>query len=498
LACALVALVFVGCGDDDSSSDDDGEADAGDDDSDDDDSDDDDSDDDDSDDDDSDDDDSDDDDSDDADSGGADASTSDGGDASSSSDSGSPDSGDVDGSPDSAGDTNDDSTDDDTANEDLVTTCAAADNRIDPTEVELDDGSIDELARSRTGGRGVETSRTTTHTRYVSAANGDDDGDGSADNPWQTLQHAADEVEPDTTVLVDDSGSYAPVEFFSGGEPDGFVVFAAADPDSPPLIEGGADVTDLVYISASYFVFQGFQVAHHQRDSLDDDTVGIRIESEDEDLEFVEVRNNVVFDIGPPDLEDNSCYYNGHGIIAYAEGTSISDLTIAGNELHDLYVGNSEVLVVNGNISNFCVASNYVHDVNNIAIDIIGYEVNENETASDGWVVDNVILDASNYWPYCSRGNCTYPRGDESSDGIYVDGGANIEIAYNIVGRTDHGIELQSENGELIRDVEVHDNLIFNSNYRHLTIGEVENSREYDNVEVDDEALANADLESCK
>ncbi len=375
--------------------------------------------------------------------------------------------------------------------------CVAADNRMEPSDVELDDLAIVELAQARTGKNGVATSRKTTNTRYVSAATGDNSGDGSEENPWRTLQHAADEVEPDTTVLVDDSDTYAPVEFFNGGEPDGFVVFTALDSASPPLIEGGADVTDLVYISASYFVFQGFEVAHHQRGSLDDDTVGIRIESEDEDLEFVEVRNNVVFDIGPPDLEDDSCYYNGHGIIAYAEGTSLSNLLIAGNEIHDLYVGNSEVLVVNGNVSNFCVASNYVHDVNNIAIDIIGYEV-ANETTSDGWVIDNVVLDASNYWPYCSRGNCTYPEGDESSDGIYVDGGANMEIAYNIVGRTDHGIELQSENGELIRGVEVHHNLIFNSNYKNLTIGEVEDSREYDNVEVDEPALANEDLESCK
>ncbi len=381
---------------------------------------------------------------------------------------------------------------------DVMTECAAAANRIEPSDVNLSDGSIVELARERTAQNGVTTSHATSHVRYVSAAGGVNDGDGTAERPWKTLQQAADEVEPDTTVLVDDSASYAPVEFFRGGEAGGFVVFSAADSSSSPLIEGDEDVTDVVYISASYFVFQGFEVAHHQRSSLDDDTVGIRVENESEDLRFIEIRNNVIFDIGPSDLQDGTCYYNGHGIIAYAEGTSISDLLVSGNELHDLYVGNSEVLVVNGNVSNFCIASNYVHDVNNIAIDIIGYEVDPDETASDGWVIDNVILDASNYWPYCSRGNCTYPRGDESSDGIYVDGGADIEIAYNIVGRTDHGIELQSENGELIRGVEVHHNLIFNSNYRHLTIGEVEDSREYDNLQVDEDALTNDDLEACK
>ena len=118
--------------------------------------------------------------------------------------------------------------------------------------------------------------------------------------------------------------------------------------------------------------------------------------------------------------------------------------------------------MVNGLVEDFRVTNNYVHEVNNIAIDIIGYEKNDTETTSRGLVADNVVLDASNYWPSsgqdCSRGNCTYPPGDESSDGIYVDGGAGIDIEYNVVGRTDHGIELQSENGQLIRDVQVRHN----------------------------------------
>jgi hypothetical protein len=154
--------------------------------------------------------------------------------------------------------------------------------------------------------------------------------------------------------------------------------------------------------------------------------------------------------------------------------------------------------VLNGNIDGFCVTANYIHDVNNIAIDIIGYEKNAGETTRHGVVADNVVLDASNYWPYCSRGNCTYPRADESSDGIYVDGAADMVIEHNVVGRADHGIELQSENGELIRNVEVRRNVVFNSNYRHFTLGPNEGSSEHDNLFFDDPALADARLESCK
>jgi hypothetical protein len=332
----------------------------------------------------------------------------------------------------------------------------------------------------------------------VSAARGSDAGDGSSDAPWRSLQHAADAVSPGTTVLVDASGAYAPFEIYEGGEPGAYVIFKNQEPGELPLIEGDPSVTALVRISASYVVVQGFELANHPGSSLDNDTLGIEIEPEGDDLSFIEVRGNWIHDIGPTGLEDAECYYNGHGILAHAEGDAISILTISGNEIHDLYVGHSEVLVVNGNIDNFCVSSNFIHDVNNIAIDIIGYEQNARETARQGQIVDNVVLDASNYFPYCSRGNCTYPPGDESSDGIYVDGGAELDIAYNIVGRADHGIELQSENGQLIRDVEVHHNLVFNSNYKNLTLGEVEDSREYDNVLVDEPVLASERLQECK
>jgi len=82
--------------------------------------------------------------------------------------------------------------------------------------------------------------------------------------------------------------------------------------------------------------------------SLDADTIGIQIEPRNGDITDVEVRNNVVHNIGPGQVDDDTCYYNGHGIIAQSEGATISRLVIDGNEIFDLYVGNSEVLVVNG------------------------------------------------------------------------------------------------------------------------------------------------------
>ncbi len=382
----------------------------------------------------------------------------------------------------------------------LTSLCDTPDERIDPSAaMSMSNADFVALGAGRTGSRGVGTAQDNDAVRYVSAEGGDDAGEGTLDDPWRTLQHAADTAGPGTTVLVDDSGTYSGgIEISRGGKPGRYLIFQAADPEAMPRIAGGGDYDAVVRISASYVVFEGFEIADHQRDSLADDTIGIAVETDGQDVSHVEIRNNRVHDIGPGVIEQDSCYYNGHGIIAQSEGSLISQLIIDGNELFDLYVGNSEVLVVNGNIADFCVTSNFVHDVNNIAIDIIGYEQNAKETTEHGTISDNVVLDASNYWPYCSRGNCTYPEADESSDGIYVDGGADLDISYNVVGRTDHGIELQSENGELIRNVEVHDNVVFNSNYRNFTLGDSEDSREFDNVFFDDPALADDRLEGCK
>ena len=272
--------------------------------------------------------------------------------------------------------------------------------------------------------------------RYVSAATGDDGNDGSAAAPWQTLHHAAEVVEPDTTVWIDASGDYqGGVRLARGGRDGAWVVFAAM-PGTRPRVVGDPDSDAVIEVDASWVVVAGLEIADHQRAGLAD-TYGIDVEPSAGDLAHVQILSNLVHDIGPGVIDAPSCAYDGHGIIAQAEGYRIAALTIDGNEVHDVYAGSSEVVVVNGLVEGFRVTRNYVHDVDNIAIDIIGYERSPVETTTDGLVADNVVLDASNYWPYCTRGNCAYPAGDESSDGIYVDGGADLVIEHNVVGRAD-------------------------------------------------------------
>ncbi len=353
------------------------------------------------------------------------------------------------------------------------------------------------LGVARSGPANLRGVLSTSAQRYV-ATTGDDAADGSQEAPWRPVQHAADSVAPDTTVWVE-AGTYeGGLHISKGGEPGAYIIFRPWGAHSPRLV-GGPSFDAVVHIEASYVVLAGFEISDHNRGQSDSaDSIGVQVEPADADLTNIQILHNWVHDIGPGVVDQAACYYNGHGIIAQAEGHLIQNLIVRGNELSNLYVGHSECLVLNGHIDGFEVSQNYVHDVNNIGIDIIGYEKNSRETTKNGLVADNVVLDASNYWPYCSRGNCAYPAGDESSDGIYVDGGADMVIEYNVVGRADHGIELQSENGQLIRNVEVRFNSVFNSHYKNFTLGDHEGSSERNNEFFDRPELNDGAFEGCR
>ena len=147
----------------------------------------------------------------------------------------------------------------------------------------------------------------------------------------------------------------------------------------------------------------------------------------------------------------------------------ITDLIIDGNEVHHLKTGSSESLVVNGNVTNFRITHNVVHDNNNIGIDVIGFEHTAPDPAvdqaRDGVVSGNLVYNIT------SRGNPAY-RNDESSDGIYVDGGTRILIEQNVMHDVDFGIELASEHKDRATSyIIARNNLIYHCHTAGVSIG---------------------------
>lgn len=170
-----------------------------------------------------------------------------------------------------------------------------------------------------------------------------------------------------------------------------------------------------------------------------------------------------------------------HGICFYAANdfAPVRNVTVTGCEVSDCLCGDSESVALNGNIDGFTISNNRIHDNNNIGIDMIGFEgtaahpegsadnLYDADMVRNGKCFGNVVYNIS------SDGNPAYLEDGEydlCSDGIYVDGGQNIEIYNNFVHDCDIGIEVATEHSPednplfKVSGVDVHDNVIADCN----------------------------------
>lgn len=161
--------------------------------------------------------------------------------------------------------------------------------------------------------------------------------------------------------------------------------------------------------------------------------------------------------------------FNAHGIIvsSHKENETIKNVTISNCELTGLKLGQSEALVLNGNVEGFEIYNNYVHDNDNIGIDIIGYEennFNEWNRARSGFIHNNRVENIS------TLSNPTYKDG--CSAGIYVDGGYDVDIYENYIENCNIGVSVSSEwEGYASDKIDVYNNYIYNDNDATAWVG---------------------------
>jgi hypothetical protein len=309
---------------------------------------------------------------------------------------------------------------------------------------------------------------------YVSTA-GADSNPGTQAAPWRTLQHAADTVRAGSTVSVR-GGVYEELVSIkaSGNATDGFITFRSysgetAILDARHFTPSGRNavltIQNQSYVRIEGFEIRNFHTAEHRLTPL-----GISVIGSGSHIELL--KNNVHhIEQTFPGRDAPGSGGNGFGIAVYGTDakTPISELVIDGNEVHHLQTGSSESLVVNGNVTNFRITHNVVHDNNNIGIDVIGFERTAPDPAvdqaRDGVVSGNLVYNIT------SRGNPAYGN-DESSDGIYVDGGTRILIEQNVIHDVDFGIELASEHKDRATSyVTARNNLIYHGHTAGVSIG---------------------------
>jgi len=309
---------------------------------------------------------------------------------------------------------------------------------------------------------------------YV-ATDGDDSSPGTLSAPWQTVQKAASTVPAGSTVYVRNGIYNEQISInVSGSASAGYTTFRNFDNETPVLdgtglMVPGEDSGMFMIANQKYIIIQGFEIRNYRSTERDIVPVGINIRGTSH---HITIRNNLIHNI-----ETNASVDTGlsgadaHGIAVYGTHApeSVNNIIIDSNEIHDLKLGSSEAIVVNGNVEMFTISNNVIHDLDNIAIDVIGFEETSPDESFDqarnGIIINNMIYNASSF------GNPSY--GDEySADGIYVDGGKDTIIEMNVVYNTDIGVEIASEHrNRSTSNIIVRNNFLYNNILKGIALG---------------------------
>src|SRR5262249_40347236 len=260
----------------------------------------------------------------------------------------------------------------------------------------------------------------------------------------------------------------------SGNANDGFVTFKSypgeiaildATRFTPEGRQGVLTIQDHSYVRIEGLEIRNFRTAEHRLVPLGINVIGSG--------SHIELLKNNVHHIEQTFVGRDAPGRGGNGFGIAVYGTDaknpITGLVIDGNEVHHLQTGSSESLVVNGNVTNFRITKNIVHDNNNIGIDVIGFERTAPDPAvdqaRDGVVSGNVVYNIT------SKGNPAYGN-EENSDGIYVDGGTRVLIEHNVIHDVDFGIELASEHKNRATSyITARNNLIYHCHTAGVSIG---------------------------
>ena len=310
---------------------------------------------------------------------------------------------------------------------------------------------------------------------YYVATDGVDDNPGTLIQPWETIQKAANSLSPGDIVYVRGGVYYEKVTFnISGSANDGYITFqnyedevAILDGTDVSVIEG--DNGMFLIVDQHYLIIEGFEIRNYRSSTPDIIPIGINIRGIAHHIKLINNRIHQIETNAP--VDDDLMGADAHGIAVYGTSApdSVHNIVIDGNELYDLILGSSEGLVLNGNVSQFIISNNILHDCDNIGIDFIGFEntapISDYDQARNGIVSNNTIYNISSF------GNPAYGN-SYSAGGVYVDGGRDIVIKQNTISQTDIGIEIASEHhGKATSYITVKDNLLYNNRMAGIAMG---------------------------
>jgi len=300
---------------------------------------------------------------------------------------------------------------------------------------------------------------------YVSKS-GKDTNSGSFTAPWLTIQHAANSVTAGATVYVEAGVYNESVTFPASGTASNYITFENY-PGQTATIDGtGLSVTGtqglINIVNLSYLTVSGFEIRNYTTSKAALTPAGIWVTGSGA---CVNLLNNIVHNITTTSEKNG----NAFGIAVYGtSSTPISNITISGNQVYSLKTGESETVNVDGNVTNFAITNNIVHDNDNIGIDAIGFEgvgPAGSDQANHGVVSGNTVYNIS--------GITNAGEGKSyDADGLYCDGCANVIFERNTVYACDLNMEAASEHkGHNAIYVTIRNNVFYDANTVGISIG---------------------------
>ncbi len=302
---------------------------------------------------------------------------------------------------------------------------------------------------------------------YYVSPSGDNGQSGDTSHPWRTIQFAVDQLTPGDTVYVTDGVYNELVVLHMSGTEERPIVLRAA-PGAHPIIDGsGLDGNEPALIKITDqagIVIEGFELRNVQSENF---ASGIWVRGHSH---HITVRQNIIHDIGDPNPDGGA-----HGLAFYGTdgNAAMHHIIVEDNELYNLHLKWSEACAFNGNVRDFIVRGNILHDVDNIGFVFIGFEGEcadcsggENQDrARNGRVYNNTVYNVD------SKDNPPY-NGERSAGGIYVDGGRDITIEGNRIFQCNIGVEVASEHGgKNAAGVIVRNNFIYSNHVAGLSTG---------------------------
>jgi len=241
---------------------------------------------------------------------------------------------------------------------------------------------------------------------YYVATNGSDSNDGSACRPWRTIQHAANVVNPGSTVNVADGTYPETVAITRGGTASAPIVFKAESKYgakiAPSSTSGNSNYT-LYFSHANYVTLQGFEIT-----GTSTTAAGVKFDSGN----YNSVLDNNIHDIG---VSTSTCTSGGAVLIADSYNT------VRGNQIWNVGPPRSAGFRCNQQHGIYVTAGSYGVIQNNLIYNTWqGYSLHLNGSLLSNWTITgNTIFNAGDnahnsggpfiFW--CeSGGTCDYNK----------------------------------------------------------------------------------------